>query len=293
MKFLYLDRTAINEFPNSISCLEALQGLYLGCSKFEKFPEIPKRTLGRLERLYLNGTAIKELPKSIGHLTKLKSLYLENCKNLNGIPSSICGLKNLALLSLNGCSDVEAFPEILVDMEELGHLYASGMTIAELPSSIGRLKNLVKLELINCENLVILPDIIGNLTYLSCLRLHNCPKLRKFPYNLRSLQCCLEELDLGGCNLMEGTIPSDLWCISLLPSFDVSENNIHCVPSGIFQLPMLWELRVNHCMMLEEIPEHPSRLNRIEAHGCPSLETLSSHVLWSSFLDNFKLDTEV
>ena len=101
---------------------------------------------------------------------------------------------------------------------------------------------------------------------------------------------------LTGCNLMEGAIPTDLWCLSSLQILDLSENNICRIPVGITQLPMLKELMVNHCLMLKEIPELPSRLRSIQAHGCPCLETLSSdptHLLWSSLLNNFKLEIKV
>ena len=296
LSILYLDGTAIKELPSSISCLEALSDLSIrGCSNFEKFPEI-QRTVECLETLSLYGTAIKELPDSIDHLTGLKFLDLENCKNLSGLPSSFFGFKYLIGLSLNDCSNVEAFPDVMVDMEELDHLYASGMAMTELPSSIGCLKNLVNIELINCENLLTLPDSVGNFTHLSCLRVRNCSKLHKSPDSLRSLQCCLQLLDLAGCNLMEGAIPSDLWCLSSLQFLDLSENNICRIPVGITQLPRLRDLRVNHCLMLKEIPELPSRLRRIQAHGCPCLETLSSdptHLLWFSLLNNFKLLIEV
>ncbi|RVW60149.1 TMV resistance protein N [Vitis vinifera] len=129
----------------------------------------------------------------------------------------------------------------------------------ELPSSIERLKRLTRLELSNCDKLETLPNSI--------------------------------ELDVGGCNLMEGAIPSDLWCLFSLESLNVSENNIRCIPVGIIQLSQLDILRMNHCPMLEEIPELQSSLRWIGAHGCPCLETLSSdpmHPLWSSLLNCFK-----
>ena len=296
LSILYLDGTAIKELPSSISCLEALWNLSLtGCSNFEKFPEI-QRTMECLEMLSLYGTAIKELPDSIDHLTGLNSLCLEDCKNLSSLPSSIYGLKDLNKLYLNGCSNLEALPNVVVDMGGLYGLYASGTAMTELPSSIGRLRKLKAIVLTNCENLLTLPDSVGNFTSLSYLCVRNCSKLHKLPDSLRRLQFCLETLDLAGCNLMEGAIPSDLWCLSSLQILDLSENNICRIPAGINQLPMLEDLRVNHCLMLKEIPELPSRLRRIQAHGCPCLETLSSdptHLLWFSLLINFKLLIEV
>ncbi|KAJ9672866.1 hypothetical protein PVL29_026212 [Vitis rotundifolia] len=295
LQTLYLDNTAIKELPDSIGCLEALQTLSVnGCSNLEKFPEI-QRNMRNLRGLFVGRTAIKELPCSIGHLIRLERLDLENCKNLSGLPSSIYGLKCLEELSLNGCSNVEDFSEIMVDMEHLQCLYLRGMVITKLPSSIECLKNLSLLELTNCENLVTLPNSIGNLTCLKFLYVRNCSKLHKLPDNLRSLQHCLKILDLAGCNLMEGAIPNDLWCLSSLVSLDVSENHIRCIPDGIIQLSNLMGLHMNHCPMLEEIPELPSSLREIKAHGCACLETLLSdptHLFWSYLLNCFKSYTE-
>ncbi|XP_034676061.1 disease resistance protein RPV1-like isoform X2 [Vitis riparia] len=286
---LNLSRTAIKELPNAFGCLEALEVLDLSdCSNFEEFPEI--QNMGNLYFLYLKKTAIKELPCSIGHLTKLYKLNLENCKNLRSLPNSICGLKSLRVLNLNGCSSLVAFPEIKEDMEHLRELLLSKTPITELPPSIEHLKGLKHLELNNCEKLVTLPDSIGNLTHLRSLCVRNCSKLHNLPDNLRSLQCCLEGLDLGGCNLMEGAIPSDLWCLSSLRFLDVSESPIPCIPTNIIQNSNLRTLRMNRCQMLEEIPELPSRVEFLEAQGCPHLGTLStpSSPLWSSLLNLLK-----
>ncbi|KAJ9705638.1 hypothetical protein PVL29_003622 [Vitis rotundifolia] len=289
LKKLFLENTAITELPNSIERLQALEVLTLsGCSNLERFPEIQKN-MGNLWALFLDETAIKGLPYSVGHLTRLDRLNLENCRNLKSLPNSICGLKSLEGLSLNGCSNLEAFLEITEDMEQLEDLCLCETGISELPSSIEHLRGLKYLGLINCENLVALPNSIGNLTCLTSLHVRNCPKLHNLPDNLRSLQCCLTMLDLGGCNLMEEEIPSDLWCLSSLELLNISENHMRCIPAGITQLCKLRTLLINHCPMLEVIGELPSSLEWIEAHGCPCLATeTSSSLLWSSLLKHLK-----
>ena len=120
------------------------------------------------------------------------------------------------------------------------------------------------------------------------------------PNTLRSLQFCLKSLDLVGCNLIEEAIPSDLWCLSSLSNLNLSENNISSIPTGIIQLSQLMYLYMNHCPMLEEIPELPSSLTGKQAHGCPRLKTLSSShphptkdPLWFSLLNSFELFVQV
>ena len=297
LKFLFLQRTAIRGLPTSIGCLEALENLQLdGCSNFERFPEFQKN-MENLRNISLANTVIKELPHSIRHLTRIKRLSLDNCKNLRSLPGHICQMKSLKEISVNGCSNLECFEEIIEDMEHLEILYLCDVVITKLPSSIEHLKGLIRLDLNNCENLETLPSSIGNLTRLQHLLVHNCPRLQKLPNSLRSLQCCLKTLYLCGCNLMEGEIPGDLWCLSSLIYLDVSGNLIRRIPTGIIQLSKLEYLYMNHCPMLEEIPELPSSLRLIEAHDCPCLKALSpdptTNILWSSFLNAFKLYIEV
>ena len=296
LKTLVLSDSGIKELPTSIECLKALEKLLLqNCSNFEKFPEIQKN-MENLSHLDLGNTAIKELSCWTSHLTRLTYLSLMNCKNLRSLPSSICQLKFLRSCRLGGCSNLEIFSEITEDMEHLRHLCLYGLAITKLPSSIERLKRLTRLSLSNCKNLETLPNGIGNLTCLNALHLRDCRKLCKLPDSLRSLQHCLKELDVGGCNLMEGAIPSDLWCLFSLEALDVSKNNIRCIPVGIIQLSQLYFLSMNHCLMLEEIPELPSSLRWIGGHGCPFPETLSSdpmHPLWSNLLNCFKSQIQV
>ncbi|RVW31544.1 Disease resistance-like protein CSA1 [Vitis vinifera] len=231
LRKLHLHESGIKELPSSIGYLELLEILDLSnCSEFEKFPEI-QGNMKWLEELYLRNTAIKELPNSIGSLRALQKLYLENT-SIKELPSTIGCLEVLKTLVLSRCSNFGKLPEIQRNMGSLCDLCLNQTAIKELPyyielsSPIDRLKSLHWLELSNCENLETLPNNI--------------------------------ELDLGGCNLEKGAIPSDLWCLSSLEFLD-----------------------------LEEIPELPSSLTMIGAHGCPRLETLSSptHLLWSSLLN--------
>ena len=293
LKTLWLSHSGIKELPTSIECLEALESLVLeGCSNFEKLPEIQKN-MENLWNLNLDDTPIKELSCLKGHLSRLQFLDLSKCKNLRSVPSSILQLKSLRLCFLSDCSNLEIFSEIIGDMEHSKGLSLRESAITELSSSIERQICVARLDLSNCENLETLPNSIG-MTCVSELVVRNCPKLHKLPDNLRSMQ--LKELDVSGCNLMAGAIPDDLWCLFSLQRLNVSGNNIDCIPDGIIRLSRLHFLFMNYCLMLKEIPELPSSLRDIEAHGCPLLETLSSdakHPLWSSLHNCLKSDIQV
>ena len=100
------------------------------------------------------------------------------------------------------------------------------------------------------------------------------------------------------CETIDGnTLPPDidfptvhLW----ISHGDQFENNIRRIPIGIIQLSQLNTLIMNHCLVLEEIPELPKSLRCIKAHGCPCLETLSSRpILWSYLLNCFKSQIQV
>ena len=201
------------------------------------------------------------------------------------LPSSIGYLESLKALHLSGCSHFEKFPE-MVKMKCLKEHHLDGTAIKELPSNIEYLESLESLHLSCCSHFEKFPEIVKT----------------KFLNSLRSVQFCLKTLDLAGCNLMEGEIPSDLWCLSSLTDLNLCENNIRSIPTGIIQLSQLEYLYMNRCPMLEEIPELPSSLIniRIEAHGCPRLKTLSSShphptkdLLWFSLLNSFELFVQV
>ncbi|XP_059594083.1 disease resistance protein RUN1 isoform X3 [Vitis vinifera] len=270
-----LKSSNIKELLKGEKCLAELKFIDLSNSqqliKIPKFSRMPK-----LEKLNLEGcVSFSRLHSSIGHVPRLGSLNLGKCKNLRSVPTSILQLESLRVCSLSHCSNLEIFPEIMEDMEHSKGLSLRESAITELPSSI-------RLDLSNCENLETLLNSIG-MTYVSHLVVRNCPKLHKLPDSLRSMQ--LKQLDVSCCNLMAGAIPDDLWCLFSLVELNVSGNNIDCIPGGIIRLSRLHTLIMNHCLMLKEIPELPSSLRRIEAYGCPLLETLSSdakHPLWSS-----------
>ena len=169
-------------------------------------------------------------------------LNLAGCVNLELLPRGIYKLKHLQTLSFNGCSKLERFPEIKGNMGKLRVLDLSGTAIMDLPSSISHLNG------------------------LQTLLLEDCSKLHKIPIHICHLSS-LEVLDLGNCNIMEGGIPSDICHLSSLQKLHLERGHFSSIPTTINQLSRLEVLNLSHCNNLEQIPELPSRLRLLDAHG--------------------------
>ena len=227
-----------------------------------------------LEQLHLDGTAIEELPSSIQHLQGLVLLNLNCCNNLVRLPESICNLKSLKVLACSGCSNLRVFPEISENMEKLEFLNLSGTSIEELPSSIEHLNRLRFLYLKNCSNLVNISESFCKLSSLEGLYLDFCTRLKKFPWNLESLQC-LAALGVKGLNLSKECLSS--------------------IPADIKKLSNLRAIDLSHCQNLLRVPDLPPTLRNLDVHNCTCLDILSSLstlLCWSMLNCFFFLNVE-
>ena len=106
--------------------------------------------------------------------------------------------------------------------------------------------------------------------------------------------CWLEELDLSYCNLKEGGIAREVFHLPPLQVLNLSGNNFFRIPPNIGKCSKLRILKMSHCKLLLEIPELPSSLREIDAHGCPLLLPLQRQAqLLHSLLNCFKSDIQV
>ena len=101
---------------------------------------------------------------------------------------------------------------------------------------------------------------------LQTLLLEECSKLHKIPSYICHLSS-LKVLNLGHCNMMEGGIPSDICYLSSLQKLNLEGGHFSSIPPTINQLSRLKALNLSHCNNLEQIPELPSRLLLLDAHG--------------------------
>ncbi|XP_068323680.1 disease resistance-like protein DSC1 [Pyrus communis] len=266
------DCKSLVSLPTSICKLKCLEGLDLtGCSKFECFPEILE-PMEHLKFLSLKGTAVKELPSSIEYLSRLLIIDLKNCQRLVSLPKSICKLKSLWKLNLKECCRFNYFPEILEPMERLEFLSLRRTAIKELPSSIENLIGLETLDLRLCKKLEFVPSSIYNLNCLRTLSFDGCSKLKKLPSSSFGLNN-LEEATLSYSGILE--IPDRLVCLPSLRGLDLRGTMVKWIPASIKQASRLSCLLLNNCKSLQSLPELPG-VRWLEAHGCTSLEKVSS-----------------
>ncbi|KAL6271587.1 hypothetical protein ACE6H2_028498 [Prunus campanulata] len=299
VEFLGLSRTTIEELPSSVwshgkiseldirycrdlkslpssSCKPNVSDTFslcgCGCKSLCEFPELPRNTTV----LDLSKTGIKELPSSIKFVFGLTTIKLVACKSLVSLPMNIWNLKSLESLDLSRCSNFQHLPKISDPMEHLEFLNLSGTAVEELLPSVGNLVALQYLDLHKCKNLEVVPNSIYNLSNLKALWFNGCSELKKLPPVLIDQVglVSLEALNLAKCSILE--IPDGLVCLTSVQELNLTETNIKSIPASIKQAAQLSRLFLTDCKSLESLPELPPLLQRLEAHGCTSLKTVSS-----------------
>lgn len=224
-----------------------------------------------LEELYLsNCTNLRTIDKSVFSLNKLTILKLDGCSNLKTLPTSYFLLWSLQHLNLSYCNKLERIPDFS-SASNLKSLYLEECTnLIEIDESVGSLDKLVALVLTGCTNLVKLPSRL-RLKSLDYLGLSRCRKLENFPTideNMRSLRL----LDLDFTAIKE--LPSSIEYLTKLCILNLNNcTNLISLPETIYLLMSLWNLDLRNCKLLQEIPNLPQNIQKMDATGCKSLAT--------------------
>ncbi|XP_024200134.1 disease resistance protein RUN1-like [Rosa chinensis] len=309
------------QLPSFFQYLAKLTRLCLyGCSNLKILPEMP----GNLETLVLDRTAIEELPSSIWCLEKLDDLGLGSCEGLKNLPSNTCRLNSISSLVLSGCLSLGSLPSELpsgMKYLELSNCKSLRSLPVKLPSGLKYLElsnckslsslpiklpsGLITLDLSNCKSLGSLPAQLPSL--LEDLNLSHCESLRSLPVKLPSGLIYLElsnckslrslpvelpgviTLDLSNCKSLESLPPR-------LPSWleDLNLSNCESLRSLPVKLPSgLITLALRNCKSLQFLPQLPWLLKYLDAHGCTSLERVSSSRIalikgWDQQVKNFE-----
>ncbi|KAE8725107.1 L-type lectin-domain containing receptor kinase V.9 [Hibiscus syriacus] len=207
--------------------------------------------LSRLKLLNLRScTSLRNLPTKSG-IESLETLILKDCRNLISLPSSIGGCKCLKTLDLSGCYKVENLPENLQQVELLEEIDLSETAIEKPPSFIFQLKNLKVLSL---NRLKTPSKLAPNLP--SLFQVIQRGRIESVPLMLHSLSglISLRELKLRNCNLRDGDIPSDIYCLHYLEKLELGGNNFISLPVSVIRFPSLQYLGMSNCTELKSIP---------------------------------------
>ncbi|CAM8887299.1 unnamed protein product [Rhodiola kirilowii] len=229
-----------------------------------------------LEKLSLQGCRnLVTIHPSIGHLKKLTVLNLKDCSSLCNLPCSIADVKTLKVLSISGCITVNRLPENVGALECLEELDIRGTAVRKAPASIVQLKNLKNLCLSGCKGEQ--PSFWSSI--VNCVLPGIGSRFVGFPLpsSFSGLQS-LTQLDLSDCNLMEGAVPSDIFCLPALKNLNLSRNNFVSLPESLDRLSHLERLDLNYCERLEVLPILPLSIKDLDAHNCTSLTTVTAPI---------------
>ncbi|CAL9241831.1 unnamed protein product [Arabidopsis halleri] len=226
-----------------------------------------------LLRLNLEGcSSLVCLSEEMGTMESLVFLNLRGCTSLRHLPE--INLSSLRTLILSGCSNLQEFRLI---SETLEYLYLDGTAIENLPLDIVKLQRLILLNLKECRRLGSLPECIGKLKALKELILSGCLNLKSFP-NVEENMENFRVLLLDGTSIEE--VPKIMRgsnSLSFLRRLSLSRNDvISSLGSDISQLYHLKWLDLKYCKKLRSLSTLPPNLQCLDAHGCISLETVTS-----------------
>ncbi|XP_048138559.1 putative disease resistance protein RGA1 [Rhodamnia argentea] len=246
LRFLDLSDSSFEELPSSICNLKQLRSLLL-----------------------INNKQLKKLPHTICELQSLLQLDVGGCSELGELPKNMNRLVGLRYLYLttNQKSLQESGIQYLESIHFLG--FEACENLQMLFEGTCRLTRLRELEIINCGSLLSVP--FGELISLEVLRIQKSPlmsiseKKGGFPSRLRVLSIVnCEQVGELLHSLDESARTLESFCVYDCPSFTAIPEwlpnhtrpreillircpNLWSMPQGIRSLPVLKELRIEHC----------------------------------------------
>ena len=274
-------------FPQSLTNLKSLKGLYIQYNELESIPP-PFFQLKSLKKLVARKNKIRFLDNAIGNLVLLEDLILDN-NRLEQLPESIGNLTNLKRLDLE-YNLIKQVPESIGNLHNLVELNlrcALTMEIPEgelhrLPKSFNQLKNLKILDIEgNCWEESVLKQIV-ELTMLEELTMDsldippsfkNLSRLKKLYIHFKGLNRykfsdtitllpSLEKLHIEHLSARE--LPESLGNLKKLNYLGLSQGSFNTLPESLGNLVLLEELYLSQTHHLNSLPESFGNLIKLK-----------------------------
>ncbi|XP_016186770.1 TMV resistance protein N isoform X1 [Arachis ipaensis] len=255
------------------------------CQSITKFPDVSGAK--SLRELILD--RCKKLVKvddSIGFLPNLVYLSASECTQLRSFLPQI-SLPSLEYLSFDLCSRLAHFPDILGKNDKPLKISLRHTALRELSDSFAELSGLGYLDMTGCKELKYLPSSLFMLPNFVTLKIGGCSQLRELLTSFKGRlseaehRPKLETLDFSNACLSNEDLHVIMQSFPNLKDLNVLSNYFVSCPESIKKSICLRSLDVSYCLKLQEIPELPSNVQKLNARHCNSLTADTSSMLWS------------
>jgi len=231
-----LSNNQLVKLPESIVALYKLHSLNLENNHIDLLPQNIGNLI-QLKHLNLYKNRIKTIPDSIGNLINLQTIYLSD-NSIASLAFTIGNLKNLQILDLSKNS-LDYLPETAKNLTSLKRIDLSNNNILNFPYHLGMLPNLIEINM-SYNNITKITDEIQYFKNLSTLNLSK-NYIDEISKNIEKLTK-LEYLDLSSCNLINETLPLEIFKLNNLRILSLEDNLLEYIPEEIDSLKNLTSL---------------------------------------------------
>ncbi|XLT85181.1 hypothetical protein S245_007257, partial [Arachis hypogaea] len=255
------------------------------CQSITKFPDVSGAK--SLRELILDGCKkLVKVDDSIGFLPNLVYLSASECTQLKSFLLQI-SLPSLEYLSFDLCSRLAHFPDVLGKNDKPLKISLRHTALRELSDSFAELSGLGYLDMTGCKELKYLPSSLFMLPNFVTLKIGGCSQLRELLTSSKGRlseaehRPKLETLDFSNACLSNEDLHVIMQSFPNLKDLNVLSNYFVSCPESIKESICLRSLDVSYCLKLQEIPELPSNVQKLNARHCNSLTADTSSMLWS------------
>ncbi|KAE9605841.1 putative leucine-rich repeat domain, L domain-containing protein [Lupinus albus] len=256
-----------------------------GCISLKTLPR--KLEMNALEKLILSGCSqIKKLPKFGESMECLSILNLRDCTSLVCLPQSIRNMKSFRDLNIHGCSKLFRMTNNSNKNNVVEEIDDTETAMREVHSSAIDLKSLNMLLnkgydwLITNSSFSLLTEKVFDFIKYPVSMGSMLPPLSSFPR--------LKKLNMGNCNLSDGSIIDHIGHLTSLEVLYLAGNNFVDLTASIGNLSRLQRLGLYKCQRLRTLPELPPSVCQLLMNDCTQLEPMlfDTQRIWKIFEAN-------